>query len=321
MIEPVLVPRSQINDTSWNTLIAKSGYPLPYSTTWHLDCVSPHWKAIVWPQHSDYQIVMPLPVRKKWGKQVIQQPFFCQFLGFFSVQKLTTAQILAFLAVLHRHFSYISSYSFHPGHTPLLRPLLTEDPDFSLSIQATYYLKTSSDVRTGFTKDRLANLKRAERWGWQVLNSSEIEPLISLFRHNHARQITGGVNNEAYALLRKLYTTGVQQGMMRLQYATLQGSIHAGCLFLEYQNQTIYIFNAADTAGRKGNARTYLLDRYLSTMPAGRFDFESPDVPSIATFYQSFGAEKQEYLTIKKNKLPFPFRQLQEWRKRWFTST
>jgi hypothetical protein len=47
---------------------------------WHLDRTAVVWDALVW---GDYEFVMPLPVRKKWGIQYVYQPLFCQQLGIF----------------------------------------------------------------------------------------------------------------------------------------------------------------------------------------------------------------------------------------------
>jgi hypothetical protein len=325
VIEPVLVLRSQINDTDWNTLIERSGYSIPYASTWYLDCVSPQWQALVWPSSSDYHIILPLPVRKKWGMQVIQQPLFCQFLGFFSISEITAYNVRDFLKVLNSHFGYISSYAFHPECFSLVHPLLSESTDLSFDIQATHYLGVKSNkntIRSNYSKDRLLNLKRSFGWDWEIKDSVEIEPLLTLFQKNHEQSIHGGVNKDAHAQLHRLFLEGKKKGYLKLQYAVRQNTIHAGCLFFKYLDRTIYLFNAADLTGRKGNARTYLLDSYLQSMDlTGTFDFESPDIDSIASFYESFGAKRHEYITIKKNKLPFPFRQLQEWRKRWLTTT
>lgn len=323
MIEPVLVPRNQINDTAWNTLIEQSGYSIPYASTWYLDCVAPHWQALVWPSSSDYQIVLPLPVRQKWGVQVIQQPLFCQFLGFFSISEITAYNIRAFLKVLNSHFPYISSYAFHPECFPQVYPILSESNDLSFNVQVTHYLQnTKNAIHLHYSKDRQLNLKRSFAWEWEIHDSLDIEPLLALFQKNHEQNIQGGVRSAAYSQLRQLFHQGQNKGYLKLRYAVRQNTIHAGCLFFEYLNRTIYLFNASDLTGRKGNARTYLLDAYLQTMkPTSHFDFESPEIDSIAHFYESFGAERKEYVMIKKNKLPFPFRQLQEWRKRRITTT
>ena len=348
MSEPILLQRHQIDDTAWNALIDEARHSVVYAYTWYLDCVSPGWQALVLVEsgelivdsalasdptgtsssnHSlvDYNLVMPLPVRKKWGMNVIQQPLFCQYLGLFSKNEISESDLLRFLHSLNLHFPYISVYDFHPSHTYLLRSVLPACPDFEVQEKTTHWLnleKTYPELALDYSADRRKNLARSKKYGWECVQSTDLEPLISLFQENHASRI-GNVQASAYTLLRKLTLLLQKKGIACVYYARRQGILHAGIMVLERNETGIYIFNAADEAGRRGNARSFLLDRYFQKK-AGRlkiFDFESPEVESIAQFYYSFGAGKQPFISIKKNKLPFPLRQLQAWRKAWLTAT
>ncbi|MPR32778.1 GNAT family N-acetyltransferase [Salmonirosea aquatica] len=265
---------------------------------------------------------MPLPVRTKWGMALVQQPLFCQYLGLFSREEVSESQVEFFLRSLGRHFPYISVYDFHPCHTVALRRLLPTCPDFEVLEKTTHWLnleKSYVDLASEYTVDRTKNLKKSRKYLWEWVESDDIEPLIQLFKENHAIQIQG-IHESAYVLLRTLIQLLQEKKVALIRYTYRHGKIHAGIMILENKGMGIYIFNAADAVGRKGNARTFLLDRYFQEK-AGRieaFDFESPEVPSIAQFYQSFGASQQTFISLKKNKLPFPFRQLQNIRKLLF---
>lgn len=321
MRPPTLLNRPQINDEAWNALIDTSVHPIVYAYTWYLDCVSPEWKALVWASAQNYEIVMPLPVKKKWGFSAVQQPLFCQYLGLFSREEITEESTVVFLESVSRHFSYISAYNFHPWHTPLLRKLLSSHSEFEVKEVAAHWLnvaKSYSKVASHYANDRRRNLKKSRKYDWQCFDSQDIEPLILLFQENHASKIQN-VKESAYVLLRSLVDIVLKKSMGRIQYASLSGKFHAGVVILEKNDMGIYIFNAANAIGRKGNARTFLLDRYFQKTAEQLqvFDFESPEAESIAAFYQSFGAKKRVFVSIKKNNLPFPLRQLQQFRK-WF---
>ena len=340
---PILLKRHQIDDRAWNALIDEARNPVVYAYTWYLDCVSPHWQALVLIDSGElivdsapavghqslpsfgYRIVMPLPVRRKWGVRVVQLPLFCQYLGVFSKDELTEYQLARFLGSLDRHFPYVSVYDFHPAHTNLLRKLLPSYQHFEPQDKATHWLnleKPYAELARGFSADRRKNLKKSRKYAWEWVESEDIEPLIQLFRDNHASQIQN-VQESAYDLLKNLARTLLQKQTAIIYYALQHGKIHGGTMIVEKNRMGIYIFNAADSAGRRGNARTFLLDQYFQAA-AGQlktFDFESPEVESITRFYESFGAGRQVLISIKKNKLPFPFRQLQNWRRQWLTST
>lgn len=343
MIEPILLKRHQIDDQAWNMLIDEARHSVVYAYTWYLDCVSPQWQALVLVESGEsiakgtltsdqagtfpfeYSIVMPLPIRKKWGLSVVQQPLYCQYLGMFSKEEVSEVEMARFLKSLNRHFAYISVYDFHPRYTSMLRKLLSSYADFESQEKATHWLnlkKPYAEIANGYTNDRVKNLKKSRKYNWEWADSDDIEPLIQLFKDNHETQIQN-VQESAYVLLRHLTQILLDKNVASIQYAYRQGTLHAGVMILESTGMGIYIFNAADAIGRKGNARTFLLDRYFQ-QSAGQlkiFDFESPEVESIAQFYESFGTELQSFIAIKKNKLPFPFRQLQNWRKGWLKAT
>jgi len=316
---PTILQRHQIDDQTWNALIDKSAHSVVYAYSWYLDCVSPEWNALVWPSAQNYEIVMPLPVKRKWGLAVVQQPLFCQYLGLFSQGEISGATLAEFLESLSRYFPYISAYDFHPRHTPLLRKLLLNYSEFESSEKATHWLdlgKPYPKIASRYHIDRRENLKKAKNYAWECFESNDMEPLVALFQKNHAFKILN-VKESAYLRLRNLAAIALENKAGSIRYASLHGEIRAGFMILEKNGAGIYIFNAADAVGRKGNARTLLLDQYFRKAAERLqvFDFESPEVESIAAFYESFGAQKQTFISIKKNKLPFPLRQLQEIRK------
>jgi hypothetical protein len=324
--ETLLLARHEINDTYWNALLDECTHPVVYAYSWYLDVVSPHWQALILPQTDGYRAVMPLPVRKKWGLLVVQQPLFCQFLGIFARETVAEPLIRSFIQQLHRHFSYISNYSFHPELTSILQKCLRDDPNLAFFHSQTHWLnlhKPYEAIARGFTPDRKANLQRAYKQGWKKAESEDIEPMIRLFRLHHAGRIRGGVAESAYTLLRRLAAQLVQRKVVRIYYAHQGGEFRAGIMAVVMHGTSTYLFNSADETGRKGNARTWLLDGHFKEM-AGKieyFDFESPEVDGIRNFYESFGVENKVFLSIKKNKLPFPIRQLQELRKWWLKAT
>jgi len=326
MAAPLLLSRNEINDVRWNELIKQSEQQIIYGYTWYLDVVSDDWKALVWPSAEDYAIVMPLPVITKWLIEVIQQPLFCQYLGLFSRQTLNADELNAFLTTLSEHFVYISSYHFNPSNTELLTFSLAGFTRFQYTVNNTYWLSLDaphSHVVEGFRADRKNNLKRSAGKNRMIFKSDDLEPMIQLFRENHEATVSGGVNTGAYETLAKLYGEVIKKQSAELSYVLNDGIIHAGILIVRSGNKAIYLFNAADRIGRGRNARTFLLNEYFKENDNSSviFDFESPEIASIARFYQSFGAKVMPYFVVKSNNLPFPLRQLQNWRLKNLTNT
>lgn len=310
----LLLHRSQLDLTQWDTFIAASPQRILYAYSWYLDTVSPDWQALVLAENDQWQAVMPLPCRKKWGLNVVQQPFFCQLLGVFSHSSADFQHVSnVLLAEVTTAFRYISTYSGRFAAPTVFPEVLkvTHGTNWVLSLHQPYPV-----LFQNYTRDRRLNLKRAHKFYWEAQQSTDIEPLIELFKKNHATQIEGGVAESAYDLLRNVTALLAQKKALRLVYAVRDGLMEAGALFTIFNHRIIYLFNAATPAGRKGNARTWLIDQMIREYAQTDFifDFESPDIHSIASFYKSFGAQKENYTRLSFSNLPFPLKQIQEWR-------
>lgn len=299
-----LLSRSELDTVAWDGCVMASPNRIMYGYSWYLDVVlsEPGWRwmGLVWTNEvGTYQAVMPIPLRRKFGRWVVHQPLFCQFLGVFAQE--VTIDPTTFYRFIQERFRYGSKLSL--GET-------TIDPNCFERIKPQYTyvldLRTSYEtIASNYSRDRRLNLRRAQAVDWQVIESDEITPLIALFRTYHASSVQGGVSEWAYVILTKLYEVLCKRQLTTLRYALLDGQIEAGALFVQEGNRIIYLFNAASTKGRTGNARTLLIDQLMQERAQQPllFDFESPEKSSIAQFYRSFGAVAETYQTVSWNRL------------------
>lgn len=301
----------QINYAQWDACVANSEARLVYGFTWYLDVVAPGWAGLVKEEAGQYVAVMPLPVNYQWGLRYIRQPFFCQQLGVFGIGP--AAWVAAFLPALQKQFPLISKYSFNTNNFSAFGPGLP--PHLKISQHYTHHLNLNQSypvIRQHYTRDRKINLQRSQQAGLIMRASTDIEPLIQLFKADAANRIYGGVSEKAYGQLRQLYQALASRGYAALHYTyTSTGELDAGCLFVIYGHQIIYLFNAASVAGRRRNGRSLMIDQLIQQY-AGQpyvFDFESPAaVPAISRVYQGFGAVPVPYLTLSQNNLPAPLK-------------
>ncbi|QJW92199.1 GNAT family N-acetyltransferase [Spirosoma taeanense] len=249
---------------------------------------------------------MPVPLRRKGVagivyRWVVHQPLFCQMLGVFSRNPAVDPAL--FWQAIQQHFRYGSIFSVRQ------RPALSAGFD-SVEARTTHTLDLSvgyDALVQHYSRDRRLNLRRAERAGWTIVEDLNPEPLLTLFRQNHVDGIDGGVAEWAYGIFRNLVQELQKRRIATLRYALRDGQIEAGVLFVQEGGRIIYLFNAASESGRRGNARTLLLDQMI-WQNAGRqvwFDFESPEKASIAEFYQSFGALAEPFWAIRWNRMNF----------------
>jgi len=314
---PVLLDRKDIDSNLWNHCIEHARFPCLYACSWYLDAVSPDWKALVIQTGKEYSYVMPLPVHTKLNINIVFKPFYCQYLGIFSTNEISMTVLESFLKELSRRFCYISAYSFHPSFFQVFSADLLAKYKLTGKTRTTHWLSIPhAQEPLPYTADRAANLKKAQRYHWQIEESTDIKPLTQLFEENHAPHFKYGIHPKSYTWLEQLAEILLINKTGKLWYALNDGRISGGMLIAHYKGQHYYLFNAADSIGRKGNSRTWLLDQYFRTQcrSGDVFDFESPDMPLIANHYKSFGAETKSFLTIRKNGLPRIIKWLQEYR-------
>ncbi len=311
-----------IDRPQWDALVAQSAQRQVYALSWYLDVVAPGWEAVAEVDAAGrYTAVMPVPWKKKLGIRYVQQPLFCQQLGLYSFKgSIPEATYQAFVQEVQQRFRYTVAYSFNTANLLPVGLL----PYARIGHTVTHYLalnKPYTQLQQGYTRDRMMNLKRAQKAGLSVEESSDIEPIIQFFKEETADRIYGGVAEVAYAQLRALHRALQERGLARLLYTTdREGRKNSGCLFTVWGGHIVYLFNAAPNYGRKQNGRTLMIDYMIRTY-AGQelvLDFESPgeQEAAIVHFYKSFGPETMPIPLLHYNQLPASIRFLQGARKR-----
>ncbi|MFT2007065.1 GNAT family N-acetyltransferase [Pontibacter sp. 13R65] len=308
----------ELNKKAWDACISASPERQVYALSWYLDVVSPGWWAVVVEQEGAYVAVLPLPVTRKIGMLYLRQPLFCQQLGIFATAKCNAQQVGEMLQVVRNHFRLSTTYSFNTANTDLLKQVPGWEAEFRTCY--THYLPLNQPYGTivkNYTRDRKLNLKRAQQAGLHLVEQADPEPMIKFFKENVQHKIYGGVDEAAYTLLRTLYQELRQRQLVKLWYtATADGELNAAAMFVFYEGRIIYLFNAANAAGRAKNGRTLLLDEVIRQNANSHWvlDFESPSLDNIAHFYASFGSTPAPFIMWPYNRLPLPLRLLRQLR-------
>lgn len=314
----VYLPHHEIDKMQWDALIPASEQGQAYALSWYLDVVAPGWEAVVeLDDAGKYKTVMPIPWRKKLGMRYVQQPLFCQQLGVYTVaESIPAATYLQLWAKVEQRFKYVLSYQLNTDNQ--LPGQLAPEHTYTLYLALN---KPYQELYQHYTRDRKMNLKRAQKAGLLLQQSQDLEPLIQFFKSETAERIYGGVSEDAYALLRKLYLAMQERGLAQLYYTLdAEGRPNSGCLFTVWRNRIVYIFNAAAAHGRRQNGRTLILDHIIRRYANQNFilDLESPDdcEPDIVHFYRSFGSETMPIPVLKYNRLPQSIKLIRDLRMR-----
>jgi len=273
---------SEINKQKWdNTIFAANNY-LPYASSQFLDAVSEDWEALI---TDDYQYVMPLPVKRKFGLKYVIQPRFCQQLGVFSQKTITENIVNGFIKAIPYKF-----FAFQLNYKNICKG--KELPNLIVSLSNNY-----EKIKQNFSENTKRNIRKAENFGLKV-KKINTEGFLNFWKTENFAKFPYN-----FAILEKL--VNLKNDFIKLYCVKNQeDKTIAINLVLETKKRIINLVPTSNAEGKEKSAMFFLLN-YLIEKNAEKdmiFDFEGSRIEGVARFYKGFGAKNEPYFFIKKNR-------------------
>ena len=286
--------RQEIDVDKWDDCIAKAPNGLIYAYSFYLDHTADNWDALIL---NDYEAVMPLPWRKKYGIYYLYQPSFSAQLGLFG-NTLSATLFEKFLKAIPSKFKLWELPFNHHNLFLLSNFELYERVNYVLSLNRNY-----NDLYNNYRENIRRNVKKSVQYGCYVKTDIAIESIIALARQQPHTAMDSELEN-----FRKLYVLLKYKSMAKSYGVFSQtNDLLASCVFTFSHNRAYYILVGNHPNGRKLGASHALIDACIKDH-AGKsllLDFEGSDVRNLAFFYSSFGTKEEKYSAIKLNKLPW----------------
>jgi hypothetical protein len=279
----------EIDKAAWDKAIAAASQPSVYAQSWYLDIVAVGWDALVW---NNYQAVMPLPHRKKWGLSYLFQPPFCQRLGVFT-SATEAPGVSDFFAAIPHQFRYIDYNLMDAEGLEVAKVNVNQ----VLSLD-----KPSVERQLNYSSSHQKNIKKASRFGLECVSSNEVNAFMKT-----KRQLASNHMEEAeFIALERLMEATVARGEGRVFNAVKEGEVYASCFLIEAYNTLTLISDYSTAEGRKKGAYYLLLDEVFTHFEERgyTFDFEGSNLKGVAERNAGFGAVPTHYSTIRMNRLP-----------------
>ncbi|UFK97985.1 hypothetical protein [Kaistella faecalis] len=248
-----------------------------------LDTLCEEWELLV---SGDYDYIMPVPLKKKYGFHFVLMPLFCQQLGVFSktVNREMEQQFLTFLKRNYRVFSY---YFNHQN---------TFNQD--LKVKKNYFIECTeySVLRKNYFKGRKSTVKTAQYLDFKEVGLAE----------------TFGFINDNFKGLKK--KSDFQKFLGYLKFLETKKMLRIFGAFKDNQLTSLAIMicegDAFSLLGlvndenyRLDNGASYLIDRILKeNIHQKSFDFMGGSIRGIEVFFKSFGSVLQEYPVLENTK-------------------
>ena len=292
-----VIPYQQIDKEKWDNCIAHAGNGLIYGYSVYLDTMAANWDALVL---NDYEAVMPLVWKKKYGVYYLYQPYFTACLGVFG-NDITIELLHSFLLNIPSRFKYWDIYLNHGNNFPL--------PDFQFQQRINYVLNLNKPYETIYNNYReniKRNIKKAFSLNCTVQKNIPVEAILKLYKEQSIH--FASIPEMDFENFRKLFYQ-LQQQQEAISYGVYapSGELAASCVFFFSNRRAYYILVGNHPNGRTIGASHALIDAFIKDY-AGQnilLDFEGSDLRNLAFFYNSFGSDLENYPAIRLNRLPF----------------
>lgn len=281
--------RKEIDATKWDDCIADATNGLIYGYSFYLDHLATNWDALVL---NDYEAVMPLPWRRKWGIAYLYQPFLTAQLGLFG-KKVTVPMLENFLRAIPKTFL---CWDF-----PLNYQNLFGLSDFKLYQRSNYVLllnKPYEDLYKGYNENLRRNLKKSKANNCIAKPDVPLEDIVVLTGFQPKK-----LQEKDIASFKNLFSL-LQEKRMVKTYGVFShnGKLLSSAVFLFSHNRAYYILVGNHPDGRSLGASHALIHAFIKDHAARdlSLDFEGSDMQGLASFYRSFGAAEEKYAAIRQ---------------------
>lgn len=289
--------RDEIDDNLWNECIKSATNSLVYGHSIYLDEMAYQWHALVL---GNYEAVMPLCWKEKFGITYLYQPFVTAQLGVFG-QNVSSDIVLSFLNSIPRKFRL---WEFPMNYENKINSSL-----YKSIVRKNYVLDLNVPYHTllaGYRPNTLRNISKAKRSMYEVRVDIAYQDIITLAKHGK-----GFRERENLERLYQLCTWMNDLEMISCYgIQNRQGKLLSVAIFFVDCHRAYYILPWNDLQSRDSGSSHLLIDKFIEHH-SGKdliLDFEGSDVPGLQFFYSGFGAKEENYPMIFYNKLPWPVR-------------
>ena len=293
------IKNTDIDYNKWDNCLNNSPNQHIYAASWFLDRAADNWDALVM---GDYDFIMPLPVRRKWGISYVYQPDYCQQLGIFPAPSEEITR--QFFLKVSQLFKYCDT------QVNTKTPVKNTGLHLKISPRTNYILPLNMNyagLYSGYSPDAKKNLKKAHKKNLSFVAGIQLDDYLRLKAENPWREFT----EEDWNTSKRLIAFGLYKGIGRIYgIYTPANELCAAGYFCKYGNRVTFHDSVANKTGKKSGAMRLLIDGFIREN-AGKnttLDFEGSTVPGIAHFFSGFGSYPETYFLVKYNGLPLPLR-------------
>jgi hypothetical protein len=265
--------------------------------------MSEHWDALI---QGDYDYVMPVTWKRKYGMRYVYQPAFIQQLGIFGKDVIDKAKIGEFIHVLQQQFHF-AEYTMNYGNLLNMKTINLEGHwrnNFVLDLGKEH--QNHERTYDTYLRQRIQRSKKNEL----IYAAADDLSLIKTYKKTYGNRLPF-IRHKDYVQFEKLCSFYRQEGQLIVRKVFNNNhQMVAGVLMIRDTQRLYNILSVISPEGKKLLANYFLYDQIIREFSGSGLllDFEGSDVPGIAYFYEKFADKNQAYPFICFNHLPAPFK-------------
>lgn len=296
------IKHDEIDLKKWDLVIFTAGNSRVYAVSAFLNYMcDKKWDALI---VGDYEYVMPLPFRKKFGINYLYVPAFIQQLGIFSSHCIDEKMVTAFLKAIPQKFLYCDLVL--NSNNPSVAYSAVSKKNYLLPLHDPYDILVKN-----YSRSAKRNIKKALQEGVSI--EERISPEVTIQLHRQRFKDNIGATNDDYRKLRELLLLLTKEERCISFAAKKNNTTIATSTYIIFKDRLIFLVNG-NTRKSLETGATHLLKDYVVhkfSNSALTLDFEGSDFPTFARFYEQFGAKQIElYQHLIINRLPWPVKWL-----------
>jgi hypothetical protein len=291
-----LVPRREIDLDKWEKLVGESANAI-FMSHWYLDSVMENWSAFVL---NDYELAFPIKISKKAGFNYTLQPLFIRAFTVLGQSQKTSR----FYAEILKRFNFLQLNVTENEPVSNL-----EMAKFSAVYQFLPFEEEYEQLRKNYSENTRRKLKDFNKSNAQFTTIQDVSLLINLFKKEKGEQFEH-LTVDAYRRLEKLMKLALKFKAGFIEAIELEDELIAIGFFIRKGNQLLYLKGIVTGKGKKIGAMQALFDKVIqeNQLSCEGLDFGGSSDLGLASFNKKFGASDRNYIILKQNKMPWPFK-------------
>lgn len=293
-----IISQKDIDKLKWDHCVHNATNGLIYATSIYLDHLCPEWYGIV---KDDYEAVMPLCSKQKFGIKYLYQPAFCQQGGIFGENENIGVLEGEFSAQLRKHWKF-AEINLNYGHQAgKVFPLVRTANNFIRDLRVTTY--------SNYINERLRRLQKFEL---RIQSCENIPRIVKDYRLLYGERFPNVKDQDYQGFINLAMLLKTEGRVIMREVVDNNNTVLASCLLLKDQRRIYNLISNLFPEGRTKLANYFMYDRlFKEHRDSGLlFDFEGSDLEGVKYFYKKFATANQTFPVIKINDLPAPLKWL-----------